>query len=139
MTALLTLIIFGGLGQDVVGMPCDDECSAVLAAALQWTVEKAGEDHSVDPARLYVDVSSIKNREGQEEERRNHALNMTGRLALSAMSPLVTHASATLSDRAYTIPVTDTVAPTSRTPPLPSPTAPTSPRWPNPPGSRASG
>jgi hypothetical protein len=76
MTALLALIIFGGLAQETVAPPCDDECSAVLTAALQWTIEKAITWHSVDPARIRVDVSLIQGDQDRSEEQ-----SVLGRIA----------------------------------------------------------
>lgn len=69
MTALLTLIVLGGLGQDTVGIPCDDECKAVLTAALHWTIEELANEPSADPARIFVDVSLIRTQEDRATER----------------------------------------------------------------------
>ena len=68
MTALLTLIILGGLAQETPP-PCDDECKAVLTAALQWTIETTITAYSVDPASIRVDVSSIQGDQDRREER----------------------------------------------------------------------
>jgi hypothetical protein len=70
MRTLLPLLIIGGLAQEVVGgTSCDDDCKAVLAAALQWTIEKSATEPYVDSARMYVDVSLIKNEENRGPER----------------------------------------------------------------------
>ena len=68
MIAFLTLIILGGLAQETPP-PCDDECKAVLTAALQWTIETTITAYSVDPARIRVDVSSIQGDQDRTEER----------------------------------------------------------------------
>ena len=66
MIAFLTLVILGGLAQETPP-PCDDECKAVLTAALQWTIETTITEYSVDPASIRVDVSSIRDEDRTEE------------------------------------------------------------------------
>ena len=69
MIAWLPLMIMGGLVQEMPAISCDDECRAVLTAALLWTIEKSATETSVDPSRTYVDISLIKNEEVRGPER----------------------------------------------------------------------